>query len=120
MKKEIINVDSNKKNNNNKTSFSRSLSYSKPTIKFIFESGDELLIDKNIFLSINPKLSNNKNFKIKYSNNNSIQIQIPKNIKKDDISLFYELIKYFKNENKNIIKEEEVIEVNKIMNIFNI
>ena len=120
MKKEIINVDSNKKNNNNKTSFSRSLSYSKPTIKFIFESGDELLIDKNIFLSINPKLSNNKNFKIKYSNNNSIQIQIPKNIKKEDISLFYELIKYFKNENKNIIKEEEVIEVNKIMNIFNI
>ena len=120
MKKEIINVDSNKKNNNNKTSFSRSLSYSKPTIKFIFESGDELLIDKNIFLSINPKLSNNKNFKIKYSNNNSIQIQIPKNIKKDDISLFYELIKYFKNENKNIIKEEEVIEVKKIMNIFNI
>ena len=120
MKKEIINVDSNKKNNNNKTSFSRSLSYSKPTIKFIFESGDELLIDKNIFLSINPKLSNNKNFKIKYSNNNSIQIQIPKNIKKEDISLFYELIKYFKNENKNIIKEEEVIEVKKIMNIFNI
>ena len=120
MKKEIINVDSNKKNNNNKTSFSRSLSYSKPTIKFIFESGDELLIDKNIFLSINPKLSNNKNFKIKYSNNNSIQIQIPKNIKKEDISLFYELIKYFKNENKNIIKEEEVIKVNKIMNIFNI
>ena len=120
MKKEIINVDSNKKNNNNKTSFSRSLSYSKPTIKFIFESGDELLIDKNIFLSINPKLSNNKNFKIKYSNNNSIQIQIPKNIKKDDISLFYELIKYFKNENKNIIKEEEVIEVKKIMHIFNI
>ena len=120
MKKEIINVDSNKKNNNNKTSFSRSLSYSKPTIKFIFESGDELLIDKNIFLSINPNLSNNKNFKIKYSNNNSIQIQIPKNIKKEDISLFYELIKYFKNENKNIIKEEEVIEVNKIMNIFNI
>ena len=120
MKKEIINVDSNKKNNNNKTSFSRSLSYSKPTIKFIFESGDELLIDKNIFLSINPKLSNNKNFKIKYSNNNSIQIQIPKNIQKEDISLFYELIKYFKNENKNIIKEEEVIEVKKIMNIFNI
>ena len=120
MKKEIINVDSNKKNNNNKTSFSRSLSYSKPTIKFIFESGDELLIDKNIFLSINPKLSNNKNFKIKYSNNNSIQIQIPKNIKKEDISLFYELIKYFKNENKDIIKEEEVIEVKKIMNIFNI
>ena len=120
MKKEIINVDSNKKNNNNKTSFSRSLSYSKPTIKFIFESGDEFLIDKNIFLSINPKLSNNKNFKIKYSNNNSIQIQIPKNIKKEDISLFYELIKYFKNENKNIIKEEEVIEVKKIMNIFNI
>ena len=120
MKKEIINVDSNKKNNNSKTSFSRSLSYSKPTLKFIFESGDELLIDKNIFLSINPKLSNNKNFKIKYSNNNSIQIQIPKNIKKEDISLFYELIKYFKNENKNIIKEEEVIEVKKIMNIFNI
>ena len=120
MKKEIINADSNKKNNNNKTSFSRSLSYSKPTIKFIFESGDELLIDKNIFLSINPKLSNNKNFKIKYSNNNSIQIQIPKNIKKEDISFFYDLIKYFKNENKNIIKEEEVIEVNKIMNIFNI
>ena len=120
MKKEIINVDSNKKNNNNKTSFSRSLSYSKPTIKFIFESGDELLIDKNIFLSINPKLSNNKNFKIKYSNNNSIRIQIPKNIQKEDIALFYELIKYFKNENKNIIKEEEVIEVNKIMNIFNI
>ena len=120
MKKEIINVDSNKKNNNNKTSFSRSLSYSKPTIKFIFESGDELLIDKNIFLSINPKLSNNKNFKIKYSNNNSIQIQIPKNIQKEDISLFYELIKYFKNENKNIIKKEEVIEVKKIMNIFNI
>ena len=120
MKKEIINADSNKKNNNNKTSFSRSLSYSKPTIKFIFESGDELLIDKNIFLSINPKLSNNKNFKIKYSNNNSIQIQIPKNIQKEDISLFYELIKYFKNENKDIIKEEEVIEVKKIMNIFNI
>ena len=120
MKKEIINADSNKKNNNNKTSFSRSLSYSKPTIKFIFESGDELLIDKNIFLSINPKLSNNKNFKIKYSNNNSIQIQIPKNIKKEDILFFYYLIKYFKNENKNIIKEEEVIEVNKIMNIFNI
>ena len=121
MKKEIINVESNKKNNNKKTSFSRSLSYSKPTIKFSFELGEELLIDKNIFLTINPKLTNNKNFKIKFFNNNSIQINIPKNISKEDISLFCDLIKYFKNNNNtNEIKEEEIIDKNKIMNIFNI
>ena len=121
MKKEIINEDVNKRNKNKKESFSRSFSYSKPTIKFLFETGEELLFDKNIFLSIKPLLSNNQNLKVKKINTNLIQIDIPKNISKDNFSIFLGLIKYFHNkDNKNKIKEHEFIEHNNIMNILNI
>jgi hypothetical protein len=108
MKKEIINVDTNKKNKNKKEKFSRASSYSKPTIKFVFDSKEELIIDKNIFLLIKPVLLNNNNLKIQTLNNDCIQIDIPNNVGKDDISLFLDVIKYFyesENNNNNKINE---------------
>ena len=121
MKKEIINEDVNKRNKNKKECFSRSFSYSKPVIKFIFETGEELLFDKNIFLSIKPILLNNQNLKVKKINLNLIQVDIPNNISNENLSIFLGLIKHFYNkDNKNKIKEEEIIEHNKIINILNI
>ena len=121
MKKEIINVDKNKKNKNKKEKFSKTPSYSKPIIKFIFESGEELAFDKNIFLIIKPELQNNNKLNIKTLKNNSIEISLPNNISKEDISLFLEIIKnLFNKENKNNSNEDEKIDENKIMNLLNI
>ena len=117
MKKEIINADKNKKNKNKKEKFSKTPSYSKPIIKFIFESGEELAFDKNIFLTIKPELQNNNKLNIKTLKNNSIEISLPNNISKEDISLFLEIIKnLFNKENKNNSNEDEKIDENKIMN----
>jgi len=119
MKKEIINVDTNKNNKNKKDHFSRSSSYSKPIIKFIFESGNELSFDKNTFLLIKPILSNNNNLIIKQLKSNNIQINLQNNITHEDISLFLDIIKYlYLKENKNKIVEN--IDKSKIMKIFNI
>ena len=121
MKKEIINVDTNKKNQNKKEKFSKPSSDSKPTIKFIFGLGEELIFDKNIFFKIKPILQNNNNLKIKSSNNNCIQIDMPSNISKEDMSLFLEITKYFfddKNDNK--LNKIEKIDENKIMKILGI
>ena len=123
MKKEIINVDTNKKNKNKKEKFSRASSYAKPTIKFVFDSKEELIIDKNIFLLIKPVLLNNNNLKIQTLNNDCIQIDIPNNVGKDDISLFLDVIKYFyesENNNNNKINEAQKIDENKVMKILNI
>ena len=123
MKKEIINVDTNKKNKNKKEKFSRASSYSKPTIKFVFDSKEELIIDKNIFLLIKPVLLNNNNLKIQTLNNDCIQIDIPNNVGKDDISLFLDVIKYFyesENNNNNKINEAQKIDENKVMKILSI
>ena len=121
MKKEIINEDVNKRNKNKKESFAGSYSYSKPTIKFLFETGEELLFDKNIFLSIKPVLSNNKNLKMKKINTNSVQVDIPNSITKENLSIFLRLINYFFNKDKkNKIKEDATIENNKIMDMLNI
>ena len=119
MKKEIINVDTNKNNKNKKDHFSRSSSYSKPIIKFIFESGNELSFDKNTFLLIKPILSNNNNLIIKQLKNNNMQINFQNNITHEDLSLFLDIIKYlYLKENKNKILEN--IDKSKIMKIFNI
>ena len=119
MKKEIINVDTNKNNKNKKDHFSRSSSYSKPIIKFIFESGNELSFDKNTFLLIKPILSNNNNLIIKQLKNNNMQINLQNNITHEDLSLFLDIIKYlYLKENKNKIVEN--IDKSKIMKIFNI
>ena len=119
MKKEIINVDTNKNNKNKKDHFSRSSSYSKPIIKFIFESGNELSFDKNTFLLIKPILSNNNNLIIKQLKNNNMQINFQNNITHEDLSLFLDIIKYlYLKENKNKIVEN--IDKSKIMKIFNI
>ena len=121
MKKEIMNIESIKISNNEKKKFSRSSSYSKPTVKFILDSGEEIFFDKNIFLSIKPVLQNNDNLKIEFLTNNCIQIDLPKNIKKDDLSLFLKFIKLFNSrEIINKKNEEEKIEETKIMNILNI
>ena len=123
MKKEIINVDTNKKNKNKKEKFSRASSYAKPTIKFVFDSKEELIIDKNIFLLIKPVLLNNNNLKIQTLNNDCIQIDIPNNVGKDDISLFLDVIKYFYESeinNNNKINEDQKIDENKVMKILNI
>ena len=120
MKKEIINVDTNKKNKNKKEKFSRSSSYSKPTIKFIFDSKEELTFDKNIFLSIKIILQNNNNLKIQTLNNNCIQIDIPNSVEKEDISLFLEIIKYFLESDNNKTNNEQKIDESKIMKIFSI
>ena len=119
MKKEIINVDTNKNNKNKKDHFSRSSSYSKPIIKFIFESGNELSFDKNTFLLIKPILSNNNNLIIKQLKSNNMQINLQNNITHEDLSLFLDIIKYlYLKENKNKIVEN--IDKSKIMKIFNI
>ena len=119
MKKEIINVDTNKNNKNKKDHFSRSSSYSKPIIKFIFESGNELSFDKNTFLLIKPILSNNNNLIIKQLKNNNMQINLQNNITHEDLSLFLDIIKYlYLKENKNKIVAN--IDKSKIMKIFNI
>ena len=119
MKKEIINVDTNKNNKNKKDHFSRSSSYSKPIIKFIFESGNELSFDKNTFLLIKPILSNNNNLIIKQLKSNNMQINLQNNITHEDLSLFLDIIKYlYLKENKNKIAEN--IDKSKIMKIFNI
>ena len=119
MKKEIINVDTNKNNKNKKDHFSRSSSYSKPLIKFIFESGNELSFDKNTFLLIKPILSNNNNLIIKQLKSNNMQINLQNNITHEDLSLFLDIIKYlYLKENKNKIAEN--IDKSKIMKIFNI
>ena len=119
MKKEIINVDTNKNNKNKKDHFSRSSSYSKPIIKFIFESGNELSFDKNTFLLIKPILSNNNNLIIKQLKNNNMQINFQNNITHEDLSLFLDILKYlYLKENKNKIVEN--IDKSKIMKIFNI
>ena len=119
MKKEIINVDTNKNNKNKKDHFSRSSSYSKPIIKFIFESGNELSFDKNTFLLIKPILSNNNNLIIKQLKNNNMQINLQNNITHEDLSLFLDIINYlYLKENKNKIVEN--IDKSKIMKIFNI
>ena len=119
MKKEIINVDTNKNNKNKKDHFSRSSSYSKPIIKFIFESGNELSFDKNTFLLIKPILSNNNNLIIKQLKSNNMQINFQNNITHEDLSLFLDIIKYlYLKENKNKIVEN--IDKSKIMKIFNI
>ena len=119
MKKEIINVDTNKNNKNKNDHFSRSSSYSKPIIKFIFESGNELSFDKNTFLLIKPILSNNNNLIIKQLKNNNMQINLQNNITHEDLSLFLDIIKYlYLKENKNKIVEN--IDKSKIMKIFNI
>ena len=110
----------NKKNKNKKEKFSRSSSYSKPTIKFFFDSGEEIIFDKNIFLSIKPVLKNNNNFKIKSLDNNCIQIEIPNNITKEDASLFLDIIKYFFNYNNNKVNKKMKIDENKIMKILSI
>jgi len=123
MKKEIINVDTNKKNKNKKEKFSRASSYSKPTIKFVFDTKEELIIDKNIFLLINPVLLNSNNLKIQTLNNDCIQIDIPNNVRKEDISLFLDVIKYFyesENSNNNKINEDQKIDENKVMKILSI
>ena len=119
MKKGIINKESNKNVKNKIDIISRTYSYSKPTIKFIFDSGEELLFDKNIFLSIKPVLQNNSKVKIKTLNNNCLQINIPQNISKEDLSLFLSLIKAFYF-NKNKVFDFEKIQENKIMSILNI
>ena len=119
MKKEIINVDTNKNNKNKKDHFSRSSSYSKPIIKFIYESGNELSFDKNTFLLIKPILSNNNNLIIKQLKSNNMQINFQNNITHEDLSLFLDIIKYlYLKENKNKIVEN--IDKSKIMKIFNI
>ena len=119
MKKEIINVGTNKNNKNKKDHFSRSSSYSKPIIKFIFESGNELSFDKNTFLLIKPILSNNNNLIIKQLKNNNMQINFQNNITHEDLSLFLDIIKYlYLKENKNKIVEN--IGESKIMKIFNV
>ena len=116
-----MNIESIKISNNEKKKFSRSSSYSKPTVKFILDSGEEIFFDKNIFLSIKPVLQNNDNLKIEFLTNNYIQIDLPKNIKKDDLSLFLKFIKLFNSrEIINKKNEEEKIEETKIMNILNI
>ena len=119
MKKEIINVDTNKNNKNKKDHFSRSSSYSKPIIKFIFESGNELSFDKNTFLLIKPILSNNNNLIIKQLKSNNMQINLQNNITHEDLSLFLDIINYlYLKENKNKIVEN--FDKSKIMKIFNI
>ena len=122
MKKEIINVEKNNKNKNKNEKFSRTPSDSKPIIKFIFESKEELVFDKNIFLLIQPELHNNNKLNIKTIKNNSVELFIPKNISKNDISLFLELIKnlFNKDNYNNKSNEEEKIDVNKIMSLLNI
>ena len=116
-----MNIESIKISNNEKKKFSRSSSYSKPTVKFILDSGEEIFFDKNIFLSIKPVLQNNDNLTIEFLTNNCIQIDLPKNIKKDDLSLFLKFIKLFNSrEIINKKNEEEKIEETKIMNILNI
>ena len=122
MKKEIINVEKNNKNKNKNEKFSRTPSDSKPIIKFIFESKEELVFDKNIFSLIQPELHNNNKLNIKTIKNNSVELFIPKNISKDDISLFLELIKnlFNKDNYNNKSNEEEKMDVNKILSLLNI
>ena len=70
---------------------------------------------------IKPELQNNNKLNIKTLKNNSIEISLPNNISKEDISLFLEIIKnLFNKENKNNSNEDEKIDENKIMNLLNI
>ena len=100
-------MDETIKNINKNKTFSKTSS--KTILKFHFQDGEELSIDKNIFLLFDPTLINNSNFQILNLNDNSYQINIPKYIKKEDLSIYLSLLD---NNEKNSFKEENIFSIN--------
>ena len=128
MQNEIINVDENTKYLNKNIIFNNNISQSKSFIKFKFEDGKDLYIDKNNFLSLNPSILNNNNISIITLNENSFQINLPKYITKEDFSLFLSILlksdkslndDNFFNFNDNDIKGNKIINLLKISDYFN-
>ena len=124
MQKQLINVDDNTKNINKNKTFTKTSSKKSPYIKFHFINGDNLSIDKNQLLSFNPCILNNNNISIQNINDNSYQINMPKNITKEELSYFLSItesgMKSIKDENIFGINDNKDIKGNKIMNLIKI
>ena len=124
MQKQLINVDDNTKNINKNKTFTKTSSKKSPYIKFHFINGDNLSIDKNQLLSFNPCILNNNNISIQNINDNSYQINMPKNITKEELSYFLSITesgtKSIKDENIFDVNDNKDIKGNKIMNLIKI
>ena len=125
MSKQLINVDENSKKIIKNKTFTKLSLKDISCIKFHFANGEDLSIDKNHFLSLNPYLLNNSNFSIKNINDNSFQINLPNNIKKEEFSLYLYIIeeceaKSFKSENIFKIDDDNDKKAKQILNILQI
>ena len=125
MKKQLINVDDNKKYINKNKTFSKTSSKKSSYIKFHFSNGDYLSVDKNQFLSFNPSIFNNSNISIQNINENLLQINMPRNITKEELSFFISVAdesttKSFKDEEIFEMNDNRDIKANKIMNLLKI
>ena len=125
MQKQLINVDDNIKNIKINNTFKKSPLKRISCVKFHFSNGEDLSIDKNKFLSLNPSLFNNNNLSIKNLNDNTFQINLPNNIKKEELVLFLSMIEEsgvnsFKNKEIFGINEDIDIKGNKVLNLLKI
>ena len=121
MQKQLINVDGPSKNTNKSKAISRTLSKNKSFIKFNFLEGEEIYIDKDKFLSLNPSLFNNNNILIKNLGENCFQINIPKNISKEEFSFYLSILEKFPKSLQECldIKGDKILELLKISDYFN-
>ena len=125
MSKHLINVDENSKKINKNKTFTKFSLKGISCIKFHFSNGEDLSIDKNHILSLNPNLLNNSNFSIKNLNDNSFQINLPNSMKKEEFSLYLSIIgegetKSLKSENIFSIDDDKDKKANKILNLLQI
>ena len=109
-----------KENENSKKSSTNSKSF----IKFHFSDGRNLSINEENFLSLNPSLLKNNNLPIKQSNDNSIIITLPKDITKEDLTLYVIMLenssKSLNDENFFSKNEGSKAKGNKILNLLKI
>ena len=120
MQKQLINVDERTKNINKNKIIRKTMSKNKSFIKFHFLDGEEICIDKNNFLSLNPSLLNNNNISIQNLSENSFQINLPKYIKKEEFSFFLLILEKFPKSLKECldIKGDKILELLKISDYF--
>ena len=125
MSKHLINVDENSKKISKNKTFTKLSLKGISCIKFHFSNGEDLSIDKNQILSLNPNLLNNSNFSIKNLSDNSFQINLPNSMKKEEFSLYLSIIgegetKSLKSENIFLIDDDKDKKANKILNLLQI